>query len=99
VSVADLLADLLGPDLPISVRAYDGSACGDPSAPTTLIVRSPDALRRVITAPNELGFGRAYVADLDVDGDISTRSTSPAWSRCASGPGTSPRRQLVGVAG
>jgi cyclopropane-fatty-acyl-phospholipid synthase len=34
-------------------------------------VRSPDALRRILQSPNELGFGRAYVAgDLDVDGDI-----------------------------
>ena len=71
VSVADLLTDVLGPDLPIAVRAYDGSTGGASAARTTLIVRSPDALRRVITAPNELGFGRAYVAgDLDVDGDI-----------------------------
>jgi cyclopropane-fatty-acyl-phospholipid synthase len=71
VSVTDLLTGLLGPDLPIAVRAYDGSTGGNPAARTTLIVRSPDALRRVITAPNELGFGRAYVAgDLDVDGDI-----------------------------
>jgi cyclopropane-fatty-acyl-phospholipid synthase len=71
VSVADLLADLLGPDLPIAVQAYDGSTCGTAGSRTTLFVRSPDALRRVITAPNELGFGRAYVAgDFEVDGDI-----------------------------
>jgi cyclopropane-fatty-acyl-phospholipid synthase len=36
-----------------------------------LVLRSPDALRRIATAPGELGFGRAYVAgDLDVEGDI-----------------------------
>jgi len=71
VSVADLLAGLLGSDLPVSVRAYDGSVLGPPEARTAIVVRSPDALRRIITAPGELGFGRAYVAgDLDVEGDI-----------------------------
>src|SRR4029078_9638962 len=70
-SVADLLADLLGTDLPVAVAAYDGSHLGPRDARTTLIVRSPDALRRIVTAPGELGFGRAYVAgDLDVEGDI-----------------------------
>jgi cyclopropane-fatty-acyl-phospholipid synthase len=34
-------------------------------------LRSPDALRRIVTAPGELGFARAYVSgDLDVEGDI-----------------------------
>jgi cyclopropane-fatty-acyl-phospholipid synthase len=71
VSVADLLAGLLGTDLPVSVRAYDGSSLGPPDARTAIVVRSPDALRRIVTAPGELGFGRAYVAgDLDVEGDI-----------------------------
>ena len=71
LSVADLLADLLGTDLPVAVTTYDGSRLGPPDARTTLVVRSPDALRRIVTAPGELGFGRAYVAgDLDVEGDI-----------------------------
>src|SRR5262245_43139566 len=71
MSVADLLAGLLGTDLPVAVSAYDGSRLGPSDARTTLVVRSPDALRRIVTAPGELGFGRAYVAgDLDVEGDI-----------------------------
>ena len=68
-----MLEDLLGTNLPIAIRAYDGSRLGPPEdeAPATIIVRSPDALRRIVTAPGELGFGRAYVAgDLDVEGDI-----------------------------
>ena len=72
-SLASMLEDLLGTDLPIAIRAYDGSRLGPPEdeAPATIIVRSPDALRRIVTAPGELGFGRAYVAgDLDVEGDI-----------------------------
>jgi cyclopropane-fatty-acyl-phospholipid synthase len=71
MAVADLLEDLLGADLPVAVRAYDGSVLGPEDARTALVVRSPDALRRIVTAPNELGFGRAYVAgDLEVEGDI-----------------------------
>jgi cyclopropane-fatty-acyl-phospholipid synthase len=71
MSVADLVSSVLGPDLPVAVRAYDGSRLGPADAPATLVLRSPDALRRIATAPGELGFGRAYVAgDLDFEGDI-----------------------------
>lgn len=71
MSVAELLGGLLGPDLPVLVRAYDGSAIGASDARTTVVVRSPDALWRIVTAPGELGFGRAYVAgDIEVQGDI-----------------------------
>jgi cyclopropane-fatty-acyl-phospholipid synthase len=69
--IADLVTAILGPDLPIGFRAYDGSHTGPADAPATLVLRSPDALRRLVTAPGELGFGRAYVAgDLDIEGDI-----------------------------
>ena len=37
----------------------------------TLFIKSPDAIRRVLTAPGELGLGRAYVAgDIDFEGDL-----------------------------
>ena len=68
--VAERLADILGADLPVAVRAYDGSRAGPAGAPT-LVVGSPNAFRRILTAPGELGVGRALVAgDLDVDGDL-----------------------------
>jgi cyclopropane-fatty-acyl-phospholipid synthase len=71
VSVAELLSDVLGDDVPVAFRAFDGSTFGPSDARTTIVVRSPDALRRIVTAPDELGFGRAYVAgELEVDGDI-----------------------------
>ena len=71
MALADLLRDLLGPDLPVAFSLYDGSRLGPAEAPATVVVRSPAALRRIVTAPGELGFGRAYVAgDLDVEGDI-----------------------------
>jgi cyclopropane-fatty-acyl-phospholipid synthase len=72
-SLADLLDDVLGPDLPVRVCGYDGTDLGPPDAPATVQVRSPDALRRMVGAPGELGLARAYVAgDLDVEGDLFT---------------------------
>jgi cyclopropane-fatty-acyl-phospholipid synthase len=69
--IADLVGAILGDDLPIVVEAYDGSRLGPERAPATLRIRSPDAVRRLVTAPGELGLARAYVAgDLDLDGDI-----------------------------
>ena len=71
MTVADLVTGVFGDDLPIGLEAYDGSHAGPADPPATLVVRSPDAVRRLVTAPGELGFGRAYVAgDLDVEGDI-----------------------------
>ena len=71
MALAPIIESVLGTDLPVAVRAYDGSAIGPPDPPATIYLRSPDALRRIITAPGELGFARAYVAgDLDLEGDI-----------------------------
>lgn len=66
-----LLEDLFGPDLPIGIRAYDGTQIGPPDPPASLVINSEDALRRVVTRPGELGFARAYVCgDVDIEGDI-----------------------------
>jgi cyclopropane-fatty-acyl-phospholipid synthase len=71
VALDRLLTDLLGPDLPVAVEAYDGTRVGPPEPSATVVIRSPDALRRIVTAPGELGFARAFVAgDIDVEGDI-----------------------------
>ncbi|NEB80641.1 class I SAM-dependent methyltransferase [Streptomyces sp. SID14478] len=61
---------LLGAELPVRLRAWDGSEAGPPDAPV-LVVRSRRALRRLLWKPGELGLARAWVAgDLDVDGDL-----------------------------
>jgi cyclopropane-fatty-acyl-phospholipid synthase len=71
MSVESFVEDLLGSDLPVRIRAYDGSDIGPADARTTVTLRSPDALARMVTAPGELGLARAYVAgDLDIEGDI-----------------------------
>jgi cyclopropane-fatty-acyl-phospholipid synthase len=55
----------------VAVDAYDGSHTGPRNARATLLIVSPNAIRRIVTAPGELGIGRAYVAgDLDVKGDV-----------------------------
>lgn len=77
LTVAAALGRALGPDPPIALEAYDGSRVGPRTAPATLLVRSPDAIRRIVAAPGELGLGRAYVAgDLDVEGDIYAALTA-----------------------
>ncbi len=76
-TVAGAVERILGADVPVAVEAFDGSHAGSPDASATLVIRSPDAIRRILTAPGELGLGRAYVAgDLDVEGDIYLALTS-----------------------
>ena len=75
-----VLTALIGP-APVRFDLWDGSAWGAEDAPATIRLRSPDALRRVVWAPGELGIARAFVAeDLDVDGDIyeALRALRPA---------------------
>jgi cyclopropane-fatty-acyl-phospholipid synthase len=67
--------------LPVGVRAWDGSRAVPADVPSdmpadmpadvpTVVLRSPRALRRLLTRPGELGLARAYICgDLDVEGD------------------------------
>lgn len=81
--LAPLVRRMLGGALPFALEAWDGSrveadepvgaraATAPDRAPITVVVRSPDALRRILYAPGELGLARAHiVGDIDVDGDI-----------------------------
>ncbi|OOO02239.1 MAG: putative fatty acid methyltransferase [Chromatiales bacterium USCg_Taylor] len=71
MKIQQFIEDLLGPDLPIGVRAYDGTVMGPADPPATLVIRSKDALRWIATSPGEIGFARAYVAgDFEIEGDI-----------------------------
>lgn len=72
-------ADRLGPllerafagELPIRVKAWDGSQVGPVDAPA-VVLRSRRALRRLLWAPGELGLAQAYVAgDIDLEGDLA----------------------------
>ncbi len=82
---APLVHRLLGAEPPVALRCWDGSTLGPagpaPEGPggsgrpddaaTTIVVRSPEALRRLLYAPGQLGLSRAYVAgELDLEGDV-----------------------------
>ena len=71
MGLADVFGGIFGRDVPVRIECYDGSAIGPDDAPASVVIGSPRVLRRVATAPGELGFARAYVAgELDVRGDI-----------------------------
>ncbi len=76
-TLAPLLRAMLGGVPPVRIEFWDGSVIesdgppGRGGAPGTLRVNSPDAIRRLLWMPNQLGLGRAYVTgDLDADGDF-----------------------------
>jgi cyclopropane-fatty-acyl-phospholipid synthase len=95
-------ASRAGVDLPVRVRAWDGSEAGPADAPIA-VLRSPVALRRALWAPGELGLARAYVSgDLDVEGDLTEglrrafRAARSAQSGRASGGRGAGRRWAGG---
>jgi cyclopropane-fatty-acyl-phospholipid synthase len=70
-TVAAALSPLAAGALPVRVRGWDSSEAGPPGGPV-VVLRRPEALRRLLFSPGELGLARAYVAgDLDVDGDLA----------------------------
>ncbi|MEV4600314.1 cyclopropane-fatty-acyl-phospholipid synthase family protein [Amycolatopsis sp. NPDC049253] len=75
---------LLGAELPLQIRAWDGSQAGPEGAPV-LVVRNRRALRRLLFKPGELGLGRAWVSgDLGLEGDLYTALGAMAgliWER------------------
>jgi cyclopropane-fatty-acyl-phospholipid synthase len=65
----------VGGDLPVRLRVWDGSEAGPVDAPV-LELRTPDALRRLLWHPGELGAAQAYVTgELDVPGDLAAALT------------------------
>ncbi|GAB4066604.1 cyclopropane-fatty-acyl-phospholipid synthase family protein [Angustibacter speluncae] len=68
--LAAVVEPLFGGALPVRLRAWDGSEAGPQDAPVA-VLRSPDALRRIVFRPGELGLAQAYVTgELDVEGDL-----------------------------
>lgn len=71
-TLTPLVDMVLGSPPPVRVEFWDGSAIApapDAADIGTLVVRSPDAVRRIAWSPDELGLGRAYVAgELEVGG-------------------------------
>ncbi len=64
---------MLGDVIPVRIDLWDGSTIAPTSSDVagTLRLVSPDAVRRLLWSPNELGLARAFVAgELEFDGDI-----------------------------
>ena len=106
--VADRLAGavrpFIGGDLPVRLQAWDGSMAGPDGAPL-VVLNSPDALRRLLWHPGELGAAQAYVTgELDVPeqdgwdlGSALTHVFAVGAERGLSGVRLSPRAMLDAV--
>ncbi|GAA1159142.1 cyclopropane-fatty-acyl-phospholipid synthase family protein [Nocardioides aquiterrae] len=74
-ALAEAVAPFVGGDLPVRLHAWDGSVAGPEDAPVVEL-RSPDAVRRLLWRPGELGAAQAYVTgELDVPGDLDAALT------------------------
>src|SRR5688500_20400675 len=69
--LAEALAVVLGTEeIPVRLRAWDGSEAGPADAPV-IEFRSRRALRRILWSPGQLGLSRAYGAgEIDPHGSI-----------------------------
>ncbi|HET7067263.1 MAG TPA: cyclopropane-fatty-acyl-phospholipid synthase family protein [Nocardioides sp.] len=68
-------APFVGGELPVRLLVWDGSTAGPADAPVVEL-RSPDALRRLLWHPGELGAAQAYVTgELQVHGDLGSALT------------------------
>ena len=95
--LADLIRDSVGIELPVRLRAWDGSEAGPADGPV-LVIRSRRALRRLLWAPGELGLARAYVTgDIDVEGDLA-EGFRRAWRLARERPSTGVALTTVGKA-
>ncbi|MBM0123928.1 class I SAM-dependent methyltransferase [Pimelobacter simplex] len=73
--LASALRPFVGGELPVRLIAWDGTTAGPVGAPVVEL-RSPDALRRLLWHPGELGAAQAYVTgELDVPGDLDAALT------------------------
>ena len=70
-AVAPLVRAAVGREAPVEIRGCDGSRTGPPNAQWALKINNRRGLRRLLWAPNELGFARAYVSgDIEIDGNL-----------------------------
>jgi cyclopropane fatty-acyl-phospholipid synthase-like methyltransferase/DUF1365 family protein len=95
--LAAIVRELTGTELPVRIRAWDGSEAGPADGPV-LVIRSRRALRRLLWAPGELGLARAYVTgDIDVEGELAD-GFRRAWQVARSRPAAPVRLSLRGRA-
>lgn len=97
---------LLGRPVPVRLEFWDGSTVGSEEAAVTIRVRTPDAIRRLLWTPGELGVARAFVAgELDSDDDlveilrVLSRSSPPPRALARSLVRVTPAAKRVGALG
>ncbi|MHA7295270.1 class I SAM-dependent methyltransferase [Arthrobacter sp. HLT1-21] len=77
--LARILEPIVGGELPVHLRAWDGSTAG-PSDQPEVQINSANALRRLLWSPGELGASQAYVTgEIDVPGSLEAALTH-VWS-------------------
>lgn len=87
------------PALPVRLRAWDGSEAGPEGAPVVEL-RSPDALKRLIWRPGELGAAQAYVTgELDVVGDLDAALSDVLGGEVRLTPGFKARARAAARSG
>jgi cyclopropane-fatty-acyl-phospholipid synthase len=92
-----MFAPLFGGQLPVRLRAWDGSQAGPEHGPI-LVLRSANALRRLLWHPGELGLAQAYVTgELDVEGDLA-QGLRRVWAAAREQADASGGRARPGVA-
>lgn len=70
-TVTPLVRAVLGTQVPVGIKCWDGSRSGPADAPWQVHLVNRRGLRRLLWAPNDLGFARAYVSgDIDIEGDL-----------------------------
>ena len=69
LTIAGAVERLMRDGMPFRFEAYDGSSAGPEDADLTVRLRTERGLAYLMTAPGDLGFGRAFVAgDLEIEG-------------------------------
>jgi cyclopropane-fatty-acyl-phospholipid synthase len=62
---------VLGDPPPLQIAFWDGTSVGPEASDAVVRINRPEALRRILYTPNEVGLARAYVSgDLDIEGDF-----------------------------
>jgi cyclopropane-fatty-acyl-phospholipid synthase len=96
----EALRPFVGGDLPVRIKAWDGSTAGPDDAPL-VVLTSRDAVRRMLWRPGELGAAQAYVTgEIDVPGDLDealTHAFAVAKARGLSSGRPAPRALLRAV--
>ena len=64
ITIGQAMTRLMPGGVPFRFTAYDGSAAGPEDAPIRLHLENERGLSYLVTAPGDLGMGRAYVSEL-----------------------------------